>query len=330
MRSLFLSTLLFALAACSGAPTPDGDAPAPDAEPSAITFSRHDGAIEVLAGGKPLTTFYFGADAPKPYLHPVRAADGAIVSRAYPMSDDVAGEAKDHPHHRGLWFTHGDVNGYDYWANESSYEDRTHAGPVVLKGAPEIGDGTIRADFEWRSPDGDVVLTEERLMGFNVEGDNVVLDFDFTLRAADKPVKFGDTKEGMFAIRLAHTMRELTPDKQPGEGVIVNAEGLRGAEQTWGKASAWVDYSGPVDGKTYGVAIFDHPENPKHPTFWHVRNYGLFAANPFGEHDFFDDDTRDGSMTIQPGEALRFRYRVVIHPGDAAAADVAGLADAWK
>ena len=125
-------------------------------------------------------------------------------------------------------------------------------------------------------------------------------------------------------------MRELTPDKKPGEGVIVNSTGAKGAANTWGKAAAWVDYSGPIGDKIYGIAIFDHPENPKHPTYWHVRDYGLFAANPFGEHDFYADETRDGSLTIQPGESLRFRYRVVIHPGDAAAANVAQLYAAWK
>jgi len=328
MRASFACLLLLGISAC-GSPEPTAQAePAPSA-PS-VAFERHDDTIEVTVDGKPLTTFYFGAEEPKPYLHPIRAADGTIVSRAYPMSEDVEGEAHDHPHHRGMWFTHGDVNGYDYWANELSYTERTHKGKVVLKGIHESDESFIRADFDWLSPDGDVVLTEDRTMHFAVAGDNVVMDFDVTLEAAVKPVKFGDTKEGFFAIRLAHTMREKLPDKSPGTGVIENASGAKGAKNTWGKPSPWVDYSGPVGGKTYGVAIFDHPENPKHPTYWHVRDYGLFAANAFGEHDFFADESRDGSMTIEPGESLRFRYRVVIHPGDAAAADVAGLYGAWQ
>ena len=80
-------------------------------------------------------------------------------------------------------------------------------------------------------------------------------------------------------------------------------------------ALGFVDYSGTLDGKPVGIAIFDHPRNPKHPTFWHARDYGLFAANPFGEHDFLRDKTRDGSETLRPGESLRFRFRVLIHPG---------------
>ena len=143
-------------------------------------------------------------------------------------------------------------------------------------------------------------------------------------------MKFGDTKEGFFAIRLAHTMRERRPDKEPGEGKIVSSEGAHGAKEAWGKAAPWVDYYGPAGDGAYGVAIFDHPENPKHPAYWHVRDYGLFAANQFGEHDFFDDESRDGSMTIEPGENLRFRYRVLIHPGDTESAQVGALYDSWK
>ncbi len=326
-RYALTRTALFSvLLAAFGCSAPEAESQAP---PAAAATAPTD-TVEIAVDGKPFTTFYFGADAPKPYLHPVRAADGTIVTRAYPMSEDVAGEAHDHPHHRGLWFTHGDVNGIDFWANEAEYGERTNLGKIVLEKVHEATANSVHASFLWNGPDGATILTEHRTMNFGGEGDLRTIDFDVTFTAADAPVKFGDTKEGAFAIRLAHTMREQTPEKTPGQGVIVNAEGAKGAKNTWGKASPWVDYSGPIGDKTYGVAIFDHPENPKHPTFWHVRDYGLFAANAFGEHDFFDDATRDGSITIAPGESLRFRYRVVIHPGDAAAAKVGALYDAWK
>jgi hypothetical protein len=86
-----------------------------------------------------------------------------------------------------------------------------------------------------------------------------------------------------------------------------------------------VDYFGQLDGKTVGVAIMDNPSNPRYPTYWHSRNYGLFAANPFGLRDFTGDKTKDGSMKIEKGQRLRFRYRVVIHPGDLNSANIAGL-----
>jgi len=297
--------------------------------PAEVSFRQNDGSIDVLVDGKPFTTFYYGEKTTKPYFHPLHAADGVVVTRQFPMRDDIPGEAHDHPHHRGLWYSHGNVDGIDFWANETDQTGGMPKGRIVLKGIHKVGDGFIRGDFEWRGPDGEVMLTEKRTVWFRGEGKNRIVDFDVTLEAAVKPVKLSDTKEGTFAVRLAPSLRESRQDRSPGDGVIVNAEGQRGEKLTWGKASPWVDYSGPIGDKNYGVAILDHPENPKHPTFWHVRAYGLFAANPFGEHDFFRDKTRDGSITIAPGKSIRFRYRVVIHPGNAEMAGVAGLYKSW-
>jgi hypothetical protein len=138
---------------------------------------------------------------------------------------------------------------------------------------------------------------------------------------ADKGValKLGDTEEGTFGLRLADEFRE------DHGATLLNSDGLTGSAKIWGKRAKWVDYTSTIAGQKCGVAIFDHPSNPKHPTYWHARNYGLNAANPFGEHDFYKDKSRDGSMTIPAGGKLEFRYRVVIHPGDAAEAQVEKL-----
>ena len=113
-------------------------------------------------------------------------------------------------------------------------------------------------------------------------------------------------------------------------GKITNADGKSTEANTWGKRSPWVDYAGTLQGKPTGVAIFDHPSNPKFPTYWHVRGYGLFAANIFGEHDFHADESRDGSITLAKGRTLRFRYRVVVHPGRTADANIESKYKAWS
>ena len=113
-------------------------------------------------------------------------------------------------------------------------------------------------------------------------------------------------------------------------GKITNADGKSTEANTWGKRSPWVDYAGTLQGKPMGVAIFDHPSNPKFPTYWHVRGYGLFAANIFGEHDFYSDESRDGSITLAKGKTLRFRYRVVVHPGRTADANIESKYKAWS
>ncbi len=132
---------------------------------------------------------------------------------------------------------------------------------------------------------------------------------------------FADTKEGTFGIRLATSMTE----EKGGGGRMMNAEGKETEKNVWGKRSAWVDYCGPVDGQTVGVAIFDNPANPRYPTYWHSRAYGLHAANIFGVRDFTGDKSQDGSLTIEPGHPLHFRYRVVIHAGDTGSANIAEL-----
>lgn len=285
-----------------------------------VSLERKGHRIEVLIEGQPFTAFHFGPEATKPYLHPLRAKDGTIVTRGYPM-EDIDGEQRDHPHHRGVWFSHGEVNGVDFWANEKEQRVRGNKGTIELDKVTAVESGSskglIEASFAWKGPKGDRLLTERRSMAFGRSGEDNFIDFDIVLTAETDSVHFGDTKEGTFAVRMATELEEqhFRAKGIPRTGRIVNAEGQSTEAKTWGKRSAWVDYSGSIGGKPMGVAVFDHPRNPKHPTYWHVRGYGLFAANVFGEHDFLADESRDGSITLAKGEKLRFRYRVLVHPG---------------
>jgi len=278
-------------------------------------FERTADRINILFGERPFSAFYFEKDQPKPFLHPLRAPDGTPVTRFYPM-EDVPGESQDHPHHRGLWFSHGDVNGYDFWANEPGGE-RGNKGRIIAREVEALEEEAgIRGVFEWRTPEGRTLLTERRTMRFHA-GPPRMIDFDLRLTAEEKPAVFGDTKEGTFALRVATPLEE--PHESAGDvrrtGRIQSAGGRTGEPAVWGTRSPWVDYSGVIDGKPLGVAIFDHPDNPRHPAYWHVRSYGLFAANIFGLHDFLEEPPRDGSLRLEPGETLRLRYRVVIHEG---------------
>jgi hypothetical protein len=290
--------------------------------------------ISVEIDGKPFTDFYIGPAAVKPYLAPLRSAKGTVVTRGYPM-ETIAGEAKDHPHHRGLWFTHGVVNGYDFWANEESQKGVGKGkGKIVLKKVQKVSSGkksgTIQATFEWAGG-GETFLTEERTMTFYSDPNIRTIDFDITLRPQQK-VTFGDTKEGTFAIRLAPELEEQQPRNIPEpkrNGKMVASTAKEGEKAVWGSRAEWVDYFGTVKGEAVGITIMDKPGNPRHPTYWHSRAYGLFAANPFGIHDFERDraNPNKGDLTIQPGQPLRFRYRVVIHPGNYLSA---GIADLYK
>lgn len=279
-------------------------------------------SVAVNIDGKPFTTFHYGAEAGKPFLAPLRSASGKIVTRRFPM-ESIAGESRDHLHHRGLWFSFDDVNGVKLWENDPSYT-KPRIGRIVVRSAAwkdGAASGTLTAVMEWRDPGGKVLLLENRAMVFYPDPKLRTIDFHITLTAVED-VTFGDTKEGAFAIRLAENFTERRG------GRIVNAEGLTGMVNTWGKRSDWVDYTGEVDGERLGVAMFDHPRNPRHPTYWHVRDYGLFSLNPFGRNAF-DPNLEPSRWKLPAGQKLEFRWRVVIHPGDAETGHVADLYKAY-
>jgi Methane oxygenase PmoA len=295
-----------------------------------VTFTKGPGQIAVEIDGKPFTVFYIdGTDLNRPYLHPLRSASGRIVNRSVPAGQ-LPGETTDHPHHAGLFYGHGDVNGYNYWAIQNVPGSQTKAEPtmgrIVLDRVVSMKDGkesgSLDVIFTWLKPDGKPLLTETRTMTFHAHAELRIIDFDFDFAAVDKePVVFRDTKEGTFAMRMATALEEppIKPQQQaktPARtGKLLNAQGGEREAGVWGKRSPWVDYSGVLDGEQVGVVMMDHPDNPRHPTYWHSRGYGLHSINPFGVSDFLNDKTQNGSLTLAPGERVRFRYRVIIHPG---------------
>ena len=298
----------------------------------AVDLKRTDDTISVTIGGKPFGAYYFAHDSPKPYFSPLRSAQGTIVTRGWPMVKDIPGESHDHPHHRGMFFAHGNMNGIDFWGEgtPSTAAQTAHGtlysseelpkGRTVFRqleqatGGPDAG--RIRAGFDLVGPDGKKIAEETQAYTLRGDSTSRTVDCEFIIRATAGPVKMGDTKEGTFAIRVVKALEEPN-------GTMLNSEGKIGEKQIWGKRADWVDYSGVVAGEKLGIAIFDNPANIKHPTYWHARGYGLFAVNPFGEHDFYNDPKRDGSVTIPAGGSLTLRYRVYIHHGDAQEAKVA-------
>jgi hypothetical protein len=274
--------------------------------------------LAVNVDGKPFTIFHFGADANKPFLAPLRSVSGKIITRGFPM-ENIPGESRDHLHHRGLWFSYDDVNGVKFWENDPSYK-KPNIGRILVKHA-EVKEGKgstkVIANMDWRDGSNKLLLTEDREMVFSVGPDSHTIDFHITLTAPEE-VTIGDTKEGAFAIRLSDAFTERKGLK------IVDADGRTRMVNVWGKRSNWVDYSADVEGEKIGVAMFDHPQNPGHPTRWHARDYGLFALNPFGQNAF-DPKAEVRQLKLPRDGKLVYRWRVVIHPGDAETAHIADL-----
>jgi hypothetical protein len=283
-----------------------------------VQITRLADRLRVEIDGQ-LFTEYFFKDVPRPYCYPLIGPGGAAMTRDWPMKNSP-GEEHDHPHHRSLWFAHGSMNGHDFWSEEKNFGKTVHEDFLDIRSSPEAG--VIRESNKWVTAEGTVVCTDERTLRFYNPGltNERMMDFEITLFASNGELTFGDTKEGTMAVRLAETMRLKG---KLGQGHIVNSAGVRDG-RTWGKRADWCDYYGPVEGKTVGLAIFDHPQNPRHPTWWHVRDYGLFAANPFGQHDFESLSNKTaGNLVVPAGKSVTFRYRFYLHEGDDQQAKVA-------
>lgn len=289
-----------------------------------VTIEKADGKAVVKIDGELFTEYVFQGHS-KPILYPVIGPYGIAMTRNYPMKEGVDNEASDHPHQKSLWFTHDDVNGVQFWLEYPGKNSDLKPGRIVQKEL-KIDGNKIETKDEWTAPTGEVVCTDTRVVSFGTTPVGRYIDFKITLEASHGDVTFGDTKEGTMGIRTNPLLR-LQADPKRGNhtalGHAVNSEGIEGKD-IWGKRAAWVDYWAPIDGKTVGIAIFDHPQNPRHPTWWHARYYGLIAANPFGIHDFEKKPAGTGDMKIPSGESRTFRYRFLFHRGDVKEANIAG------
>ena len=272
--------------------------------------------VRVEIDGK-LFTEYQIKDVPRPYFYPVIGPEGDPIIRHWPMAEGKD-EERDHVHHRSWWFTHGAVNGHDFWGESAECGKVVHDAFLELASGAQTG--VIKSRNKYVAKDGTLVCTDTRTHTFHKRPDGAVLtDWAIVFHASQGQLVLGDTKEGSMAIRVAPTLRL---EGKVAKGAIVNSEGLSGKE-AWGKRAAWVDYYGPVNGKTVGVAIFDHPQNPRHPTWWMARNYGLFTANPFGKHVFEGGPAGSGDIAVPAGQSLTFRWRFYFHKGSAEQAKVA-------
>jgi len=294
-----------------------GCAASPPAAPLAV---RLDGTTALVTlGGAPFATVQAGAE-PRPFVFPLLGPGGVPMTRSWPMAE-VAGEARDHPHHSSLWFAHGDVGGFDFWQGVA------HRERMVLAAAPAVALGaagaSVRCSYRWLADDDTLVCTEERELVFGGVDDARTIDVAVTLRPAARPLVIGDTKEGTFAVRVRQA---LCVEGTGAVGSLTDSEGRRDGD-VWGKRARWIDDAGTVDGRAVGIALFDHPQNHGHPTWWHARTYGLLAANPFGVHDFEKKPAGTGALTVPQGQDLRLRYRVLLH---GAGWDRARLDAAWS
>ncbi len=208
------------------------------------------------------------------------------------------------------------MNGVDFWRTNVN-DDKGDTVPRIehrefVKTDVENGLGRIVTLNDWMNGDKKVCADMRDLTFGNSSDGNRWIDSAITITAPEGDVTFGDTKEGAFALRVVDSMRV---DAKTG-GRIVNSE-QQTNEDTWGMPARWVDYTGPVEGETVGITMMSHPQSFRPKPRWHVRTYGLFAANPFGQTEFpHPEAAQQGAVTIKKGDSLTLKYRVWIHRGN--------------
>ncbi|GHT13136.1 hypothetical protein FACS1894170_08780 [Planctomycetales bacterium] len=297
-----------------------------------LSLQKTPTGYEVLIDGQ-IFAGYLTDYGGSPIVYPIVGPTGKKMTRDFPMSernDDT--EEHDHFHQRSLWFTHESVNGLDFWTADDKTKQTRHKIVHRKFSEAEVTDNTavLQTENDWLGQDGVAICSDVRTIRFGLLADKRFIDFDITVTALVEPVVFGDIKDGTFGLRVPGTMAMTAVKRNPAwGGHILNAEGLTDTA-TWGKRSAWVDYYGPVDGETLGIAILNHPSSLRYPTYWHVRDYGLFAANPFGVHAFTGQPKHTGDLTLHSGEQFSMRHRVVLHKGTAKDAEVKCLFDDYR
>ena len=273
------------------------------------------GSLDIRIDGEPFTSYHHGPEWFRPYFHPVLGPHALPMTRGFPMVEDVPGESSDHPHHKGILSAYGEAAHVDNWAEGETSGRTLHRGFETVESGPVFGRFVALSD--WVGPDGGpAVLAERRAVTVYATGPHRLFDYELALTATGSEALFGDTKEGGFiSLRVASSM------DAKADGRLENSRGGVGESEVWGKRAEWCDYSGPVDGRTVGVAVLEDPSSFGHPTYWHARDYGLMSANPFGLSEFLGEG-HCGDHVLPAGETILFSYRVYIHDGDAEAGRV--------
>ena len=306
-----------------------------------VTTNVPQRRVDITIDGQPFTSYIWPTTLQKPVLFPIIDSNGETLTRGYPLAPRPA-ERMDHPHHDGLWFNYSNVNGFDFWNNSDAIPDarKPKMGSIrfdkIVSSSSGLQSGELVTQSTWIDGTGKPVIEETTHFIFADHDGVRTIDREATLRALDKVV-FGDDKDGLLGLRVASWLE--SPNAKGGSftdgsgqvtqvagaahdasGAYLTSEGIKG-DAAWGTRGQWCALTGHDGNHVATIAIFDHPRNPGYPTYWHARDYGLFAANPLGR-DNFDPKQPAFNYTLEKGQTATFRYRIALYPRAAAASEL--------
>jgi hypothetical protein len=299
--------------------------------------------VDILINGTQFTSYRYPANFEKPFLFPVYSPRGSVLTRGYPI-EPRKGERVDHPHQTGIWFNYGNVNGIDFWNNSSVIpaEQKDSYGHIVhqkIVKAESGKKGVLEVVMNWEDNKGNILMTENTRYIFSGEKNSRTIDHISTLTALNGEVIIGDSKEGMFAIRVDRAFEMpsdesliFTDDKgnpttvkatdnKGVTGMYISSAGLKG-DAVWGTRNNWVVLSGVKDNIRISIGIFDNPKNPGNPAYAHARGYGLFAVNNFGQNSY-DSKQEKRSFRLEKGQSVTLYHRFYVQSGSELTAEEA-------
>jgi hypothetical protein len=299
--------------------------------------------VDVFINGSLFTSYQYPGNIEKPFLFPVYSPDGSVITRGYPI-DPRKGERVDHPHHIGIWFNYGNVNGLDFWNNSSAVpaDKKDSYGHIVnlkIEKTVNGNKGILEVLSEWDDNKGNAVLNEKTKYIFSGDRNSRTIDHISVLTAANGPVTIGDSKEGMFAIRVDRAFEMPTDeplvftdekgnsttvkaiDNTGVNGMYTSSTGLKG-DGVWGTRNEWVILRGVKNNVVITMGIFDNPRNPGFPAYAHARGYGLFALNNFGQNSY-DPKQEKKSFILEKGKSVTLYHRFYVQSGSELTVDKA-------
>lgn len=344
MTILTILTLLISSSCISSSSKEDADS-----TKSNIEFKRDEGIkkVDVFIDGDLFTSYIYPDDMEKQVLYPIHSASGKVITRGFPL-DPRPFERTDHPHHVGLWFNFGDINGLDFWNNSFAVkpEDKHKYGTIKFDKIVSMSneEGELITNAKWEDNDGNVLLDEETTFYFSGENDLRTIQRTTKLTAV-KDVVFSGNKEGLIGLRVDRSFEE--PATKPGRfldangivtevpvlnnegvnGVYRNADGITGGD-VWAKRSPWVALRAEKDGEIITIVIIDNNDNENYPAWSHARGYGLFATNNLGGRDF-DKNADPVRVELKPEEQIVFKHMIVIG-GDLTDTEINSISKKFK
>lgn len=351
----FVLPILGMLSACNSGNSQSNEKPEQMENTSnQLTFVQDEVAqkVDVLVDEQLFTSFIYPDTLDKPVLFPINTSAGTTITRGWPLAPRP-GERFDHPHHIGLWFNYGDVNGLDFWNNSYAIpaEKKSDFGHITLKEINSMSSsgnkGNLVVTQEWKNENGDVLLEEKVTFVFKANDSERSIERTAVLTAINGPVTFTDNKEGMIALRVSRQLEH--PSTKPelftdASGKVtdvptMNNEGITGmytssngkkGDEVWGTRGDWVELDGKIGDEPIAVVIMDHPGNIGYPTYWHARGYGLFAANTLGQKAM-SEGKEELNHKLENGESMTLKYKVEVISGKKPdQKEIEGIYDSWK